>query len=173
MSLSVRPSRSAALALGVAVLGAIAAPIALTAVLPPTYNVELVASLPGAATSVVADGNYAYVARGASGFDVVDRTNPSSPVVVANVLPGDGAAVYIRDIAVHAGHLYVANWDDVVNGATGKFTGVYVYDLTSPGAPVEVSRIDWGTRAFYHQAAMVYDLAVAEGGVTPYLFCVA
>ena len=32
MSLSVRPSRSAALALGVAVLGAIAAPIALTAV---------------------------------------------------------------------------------------------------------------------------------------------
>lgn len=173
MSLSVRPSRSAALALGVGVLGALVAPLAFTAVLPPTYNVELVASLPGAATSVVADGNYAYVARGAAGFDVVDRTNPSSPVVVANVLPGDGAAVYIRDVAVHAGHLYVANWDDVENGATGKFTGVYVYDVSTPSSPVEVSRIDWGTRAFYHQAAMVYDLALAEVGGTPYLFCVS
>jgi len=173
MSPSVRSSRAAALALGVAVLGAVAAPIALTAVLPPTYNVELVASLAGGATSVVADGTHAYVARGGAGFDVVDRTNPSSPVVVASVLPGDGAAVYIRDVAVHDGHLYVANWDDVENGATGKFTGVYVYDVSTPSSPVEVSRIDWGSQAFYHQAAMVYDLALAEVGGTPYLFCVS
>ncbi|MBL9088941.1 MAG: hypothetical protein JNM10_17510 [Planctomycetia bacterium] len=173
MSPSARPSRAAAFALGVAVLGAVAAPIAFTAVLPPTYNVEVVASLPGAATSVVVDGSHAYVARGAAGFDVVDRTNPSSPVVVANVLPGDGAAVYIRDVAVHAGHLYVANWDDVANGATGKFTGVYVYDVSTPSSPVEVARIDWGSQRFYHQAAMVYDLALAEVGGTPYLFCVS
>lgn len=173
MSRLVPSSRSAALTLGVAALGAIVAPFAFTAVLPPTYNLEAVSTLAGGATSVVVDGDYAYVARGAAGLDVVDRTNPLSPSVVANLLPGDGAAVYIRDCAVHAGHLYVANWDDVENGLTGKFTGVYVYDVSTPSSPVEVSRIDWGSQPFYHQAAMVYDLAIAEVGATPYLFCVS
>lgn len=136
-------------------------------------NVEVVSTLPGGATAVAVEGSYAYVARGAAGWSVVDRTNPANPFVVTTVLPGDGAAVYIRDIAVHDGVVWVVNWDDVENGATGKFTGVYAYDVSVPAAPVEVSRIDWGTQRFYHQAAMVYDLAIAEVAGTPYAFFVS
>lgn len=169
MSLVAKSLRLAALTLGVAVLGAHGTPA--FAIEPaPTFNLELVSTLAGGATAVAVDGAYAYVARGAAGLSVVNRSNPTTPVVVATILPGDGAAVYVRDCAVHAGKLYVANWDDVPNGATGRFTGVYVYDVSTPYAPVEISRIDWGTHAFYHQAAMVYDLAVVELAGTPYAF---
>ncbi len=172
MSLVAKTSRVAALALGIAAFGPSGVPV-YAAEPPPTYNVELVSTLAGGATAVAVDGAFAYVARGAAGLDVVNRSNPAVPVVVATILPGDGAAVYIRDCAVHAGKLYVANWGDVENGATGLFTGVYVYDVTTPSAPVEVSRIDWGTQRFYHQAAMVYDLAIAEIAGTPYAFFVS
>lgn len=172
MSVPIVTPRVAALALGLATLGAWGAPAAPAAV-PETQNVALVASLAGGATAVAVDGDFAYVARGAAGLDVVHRANPASPAVVATILPGDGAAVYIRDCAFHDGTLYVANWDDVENGATGLFTGVYVYDVSNPYAPVEIARIDWGTERFYHQAAMVYDLAVAEVAGTPYAFFVS
>ncbi|MCC7138096.1 MAG: hypothetical protein IT460_06655 [Planctomycetes bacterium] len=172
MPSSVLSPRAVALALGLAALGTVAVP-AHTAEPAPTFNLELVSSLAGGATAVAVDGVHAYVTRGAAGFDVVDRTNPAAPTVVAHVLPGDGAAVYLRDCAVHDGHLWVANWDDVENGATGRFTGVYVYDVANPAAPVEVARLDWGTHAFYHLAAMVYDLAVADVGGTPYAFFVS
>lgn len=172
MSFVAKTSRLAALALGLAVLGTAGAPA--YAIEPaPTFNVELVSTVANGATAIAVDGNYAYVARGTAGLDVVDRTNPATPVVVATIVPGDGAAVYIRDCAVHAGKVYLANWDDVANGATGRFTGVYVYDVSTPSAPVEVSRIDWGTHAFYHQAAMVYDLAIASITGTPYAFFVS
>ncbi len=172
MSSVAKTSRFAALALGLAAFGLTGAP-AYAVEPPPTYNVELLHTLAGGATAVAVDGSYAYVARGAAGLDVVNRSNPSVPVVVATILPGDGAAVYIRDCAVHAGMLYVANWGDVENGATGLFTGVYVYDVTTPSAPVEVSRIDWGTERFYHQAAMVYDLALTQVAGTPYALFVS
>jgi hypothetical protein len=136
-------------------------------------NVEVVSTLPGGATAVAVEGSFAYVARGAAGVSVVNRSNPASPFVVASVLPGDGAAVYIRDVAVHDGVLWAVNWDDVENGATGKFTGVYAYDVSVPSAPVEISRIDWGSERFYHQAAMVYDVAVAEVAGVPYAFFVS
>jgi len=169
MSRSLPSLRGAALVLGVGLAGL--SPATTHAAEPaPTFNVELLATSPNPATAVVVEGAYAYVARGAAGLDVVDRTNPLAPVVVSTILPGDGAAVYIRDCAVKGGFVYLANWDDVPNGLTGKFTGVYVYDVHVPSAPVEVSRIDWGSAAFYHQAAMVYDLAVADVAGAPYAF---
>lgn len=172
MSATVPYPRVAAFTLGLAALGLFAGP-AETAEPAPTYNVALVHTLAGGATAVAVEGSYAYVARGTAGLDVVDRSNPASPYVVATILPGDGAPVYIRDCAVRAGKVYLANWDDVENGATGKFTGVYVYDVSTPASPVEVSRIDWGSQRFYHQAAMVYDLAIADVAGTPYAFFVS
>lgn len=163
MSVTATTGRVAALALGLAVLVAPAA----------AENLEVVSTLPGGATSVAVDGSFAYVARGAAGLDIVNRSNPASPFVVSTILPGDGAAVYIRDCAFRDGKIYLANWDDVQNGATGLFTGVYVYDVSNPAAPAEVSRIDWGTERFYHQAAMVYDLTIADVAGTPYAFFVS
>ena len=172
MSLVAKSSRLAVLALGVAAFGPSGTPA--YAIEPaPTFNVEWISTLAGGATAVAVDGNYAYVARGAAGLAVVNRSNPATPVVVATILPGDGAPVYIRDCAVRDGVVYLVNWDDVENGATGLFTGVYAYDVSVPSAPVEVSRIDWGTERFYHQAAMVYDLAIAEVAGTPYAFFVS
>jgi hypothetical protein len=163
MSAIATTTRVAALALG----------LALFAVPASAETLVVVSTLPGGATSVAVDGNYAYVARGAAGLDVVNRTNPANPVVVSTILPGDGAAVYIRDCAVRDGKVYLANWDDVANGLTGLFTGVYVYDVSNPAAPFEVSRIDWGTQRFYHQAAYVYDMTIADVAGTPYAFFVS
>lgn len=173
MSTSSSRPRLGVTALGAATLCALLVTPAHAAEPGAPWNVVSVANVAGGAHAVAVDGAYAYVARGAAGFQVQDRSSPASPSVVATVLPGDGAAVHIRDVAVHAGHLYVANYDDVANGATGKFTGVYVYDVSTPSSPTEVARIDWGSQRLYHLAAMVYDLAVAEVAGTPYLFCVS
>ena len=126
-------------------------------------------SIPGFANNVDVDGNFAYVAAGSAGLqivDVQDRHNPA--IVAARALPGNA-----NDVVVAGGYAYVAAgsagllivsvqdplapavsgslntggvaWDVVVRGnrayvANGA-NGLVVIDISSPTAPVKLGAL--------------------------------
>jgi DNA-binding beta-propeller fold protein YncE len=78
-------------------------------------------SIPGFANEVAVNGNYAFVAAGSAGLQVVDVTNRSNPVVVASLsLPGNANSVRV-----------VGNLAFVAAGSAG----LQIIDITSPRAP--------------------------------------
>jgi hypothetical protein len=78
-------------------------------------------SIPGFANGVAVNGNYAYVAAGSAGLQVVDVTNRSNPQIVASLaLPGNA-----NDVTLLANYVYVA----------GGSAGLHVVDITNPLAP--------------------------------------
>lgn len=79
-------------------------------------------AIPGFANGVAANGNYAYVAAGGSGLQVVDVSNRSVPHIVAS-LPLAGNSNGIKLLGNRA---YIA----------GGGAGLQVVDVTNPLAPV-------------------------------------
>lgn len=133
-------------------------------------NTTLVSQLPlgsGVNYDLWAGGNHVYVAGGSRGLDVIDVANPASPVRVASVLPY--AHADFVDVQLAGTHLYVAN--EVANGSPTPHAGLFIYDVSAPAAPVEVSRLEWGQGPWYHLGASVENLCVDEGasGTTVYL----
>lgn len=79
-------------------------------------------SIPGFANGVAVNGNYAYVAAGSAGLQVVDVTNRSNPQIVASLsLPGNE-----NDVRLLANFAYIA----------AGSSGLHVVDITNPLAPV-------------------------------------
>lgn len=98
-------------------------------------------SIPGFANNVDVSGNYAYVAAGAAGLQVVDVTNRSNPHVVAALdTPGNA-----NDVVVVGNYAYVAD---------GTF-GLQIVEITNPLAPVLAGSLD--------TAGTAWDLVVRGG----------
>jgi hypothetical protein len=93
---------------------------------------------PGRALSGVAvAAGFAYLGDGSGGLRVIDVSTPSTPAEVS-FLESPGAA---DAIAVEGGHAYVGFHD--ASDAPGTLqTGVRVYDVTDPSAPLEIGFVD-------------------------------
>ena len=85
-------------------------------------------SIPGYANNVEVAGNYAYIAAGASGIQIVDVTDRSNPAVVAGL---DTAGTSI-DIRLFGNAAYIAD------GASG----LHIIDITDPLNPQTLGVID-------------------------------
>ena len=85
-------------------------------------------SIPGYANNVDVSGDYAYIAAGAAGLQVVDVADRSNPSVVA-ALDTDGTAIDVR---------VVGNYAYLADGAAG----LKIIDITDPLTPVLVGSLD-------------------------------
>jgi DNA-binding beta-propeller fold protein YncE len=84
-------------------------------------------TIPGFANSVAVNGNYAYVAAGAAGLQVVNVTNRNSPAMLSSLaLTGNANGIKV-----------VGNLVFVAAGSGG----LYVVDVTNPLAPALVGSI--------------------------------
>ncbi len=90
-------------------------------------------SIPGFANSVVVNGNYAYIAAGGSGLQVVDVTNRSNPIIVASLALGGNA----NDVTLLGNIVFVAA------GATG----LHAVDVTNPRTPTLRGTLSTGATA--------------------------
>ena len=95
-------------------------------------------SIPGYANNVDISGDYAFVAAGSEGLQVVDVSDRTLPAVVA-ALDTDGTAI---DIKVVGNLAYLADGE----------AGIKVIDITEPLAPALIGRLD--------TAGVAQDLAV-------------
>jgi hypothetical protein len=90
-------------------------------------------SIPGFANGVDINGNFAFVASGASGLQVVDVTNRNFPVIVASLaLPGNA-----NDIKLLSNIAYVA----------AGSAGVHIIDISNPLTPVRLGTLSTGANA--------------------------
>jgi len=85
-------------------------------------------SIPGYANNVDVNGDYAFVAAGSAGLQVVDVSDRSAPTVVAS-LDTDGTAI---DIKVLGSLVYIADGE----------SGLVVIDIADPLTPTLVSSFD-------------------------------
>jgi hypothetical protein len=83
---------------------------------------------PGSARGITAKGNYAYVADGWKGLQIIDISDPSSPKEVGNLdTPG-----WAYGITAKGNYAYVAD-------AGG---GLRIIDISDPSFPKEVGSLD-------------------------------
>lgn len=100
-------------------------------------------SIPGFANNVDVSGNYAYVAAGSAGLQVVDVSNHSSPRIVASLdTPGNA-----NDVKVVGPRAYVADGS----------AGLQVIDISNPTLPRFLGFLDTPGEA--------YDVAVSGNHV--------
>lgn len=125
--------------------------------------------MPGFANGVSVQRNYAYVAAGAAGLQVVDVSNHAAPVIVASQsLPGNANSVVIDGnyayVAAGSSGLQIVNiqnplapaltgsfstggvaWDVVVKAGLAYIAnganGLAIIDVSAPGAPVQVAAL--------------------------------
>jgi hypothetical protein len=90
-------------------------------------------SIPGYANNVAVNGNYAYVAAGAAGLQVVNVTDRNHPNIAAS-LPLAGNA---NDVTLVGNLAYVA----------GGSAGLHVVDVSNPLVPVRVGTLNTGGSA--------------------------
>ena len=149
--------------------------------------------IPGFANNVDVSGNYAYVAAGSTGLQVVDVSNRSNPRIVGSLgLAGNANDVRVVGnsayVAAGAAGLHIVNisnplapalsgsrntggtaWDLAVKGnkvyvANGA-NGLVIIDVSSPSAPVQVGSISLpGTSKGVDIDAVRDIAAVALGG---------
>jgi hypothetical protein len=115
------------------------------------------------------EGNLVAIARRHDGCLIVDVSNPANPVTLASVNP-DPASIDIWDVNIHNGYLYLMNRPEAVDSNLGNWVGVYIYDLSTPNAPIQVGELLWGGGAWYHLAGSVSAGIVADINGTPYAF---
>jgi hypothetical protein len=85
-------------------------------------------AIPGFANNVDVSGNFAYVAAGATGLQVVDVTDRRAPHIVGSLdTPGNA-----NDVRVVGTRAYVADGS----------AGLRVIDITNPAAPVPLGALD-------------------------------
>ncbi|MEW6517145.1 MAG: FG-GAP-like repeat-containing protein [candidate division FCPU426 bacterium] len=106
------------------------------------------------AHSITLSGNYAYVAAGFTGLQVIDISNPASPAVVGRYGSGtEGTSAYV-DVAVSGNYAYVA----------AEMAGMYVIDISNPLSPSEVGHFE-NPFSFHSEGAQ----GVAANGNHAYL----
>lgn len=101
-------------------------------------------TIPGYANNVDVNNNYAYVAAGSAGLQIVDVSNPNSPHITGS-RDTPGTAI---DVRVAGNLAYIADGG----------TGLQIMDISNPASPVIIGSIDTpgiaqdivvsGTRAF-------------------------
>lgn len=101
-------------------------------------------SIPGYANNVDVSGNYAYVAAGSTGLQVVNVSNPLSPQIIGS-RDTPGTAIDVRIVGNLA---YIADGE----------SGLQVMDISNPASPTIIGSLDTpgiaqdvvisGTRAF-------------------------
>jgi hypothetical protein len=96
-------------------------------------------SIPGYANNVDVAGNYAYIAAGSTGLQVVDVSNKSSPVIVSSAdTPGNA-----YDVRVVGNLAFIAD---------GSF-GLRIFDISNPLSPALAGSVD--------TAGVAYDVVVS------------
>ena len=97
----------------------------------------------GVYESVLVDGDVAYCAVGSAGLQIIDVSNPTSPVAMGRAdTPG-----YAYRVALHAGYAYVADGE----------TGVQVINVSDPLNPQWVASADTD--------GVAYDVVVKNGHI--------
>lgn len=112
------------------------------------------------ASTIAADGGYAYLAKNTNGplLGVVDVSNPAEPALAWQAdLP-----TRPRQLRVHAGHLYLA--ENRLSSSPDQTGGVRIFSLADPAAPAQVSRID-------DDCGTAFDLAIDAGVSLAYVAC--
>lgn len=79
----------------------------------------------GEVRSIAISGNYAYLATGAGGLQVINISNVAAPVRVGSFL-GSGS---VNDVAMSGNHAFLADAAD----------GLVVLNITNPASPVRIS----------------------------------
>ena len=117
-----------------------------------TFDPVAVAAIviPGYANNVDVQGDYAYIAAGASGVQVVDVADPTKPKIIA-ALDTAGTAI---DIKARGDHLYIADGSN----------GLVVMDISTPSAPQKLSVID--TAGIAQDLALQGDFAYLADGTS-------
>ncbi len=149
-------------------------------------------AIPGYANSVAVNGNYAYIAAGSAGLQVVDVSDRANPRVVAGLpLQGNANSIVIHgpyafvasgvfglqivDIAhpltpVFVGHYMTSGeaWDVVVKGTTAYVaagaSGLQMVDVSSPAFPFLVGAVAVPGTAKGVDVDTVRKLAVVAAG---------
>jgi len=96
----------------------------------PNINTTLVSSYDtqGNANEIYVLGNYAYVADGRKGLQIIDITNPKSPSLVgSHDTPGSAYGVYVL-----GNYAYVADWN----------SGLQIIDISNPKTPFFLGSYD-------------------------------
>jgi hypothetical protein len=117
-----------------------------------------------------ASGDYAYVARGMSGVEVVKINGPGSPAKVGTIRPYPGSAnICISDVQIVGSTLYVGN--DVPNGSPTPHTGLFMFDLTTdPINPLPVGTISWGEFAMSYVGASAHAICINQAAGRTYAY---
>jgi hypothetical protein len=107
-------------------------------------------SIPGFANNVDVSGDYAYVAAGATGLQVVDVTNPTTPILVSSEnTPGNANdVIVVEDLA------YVADGS----------SGLQIIDISDPLDPIIIGAVD--TPGVAQDVAVKANLALVADGST-------
>ncbi|HKD15303.1 MAG TPA: Ig-like domain-containing protein [Candidatus Angelobacter sp.] len=90
-------------------------------------------SIPGFANGVDVNGNFAFVAAGGAGLQVVNVTDRSNPIIVGSLALSGNA----NDVKLLGNLAYVA----------AGSSGVHIIDITSPLAPVRLGTLSTGANA--------------------------
>jgi len=92
------------------------------------------------AEGVQVSGNYAYVADGSAGLQVIDITDPTNPAVVGSA----DTKGYARDVYVLGNYAYLAN--DMIEYES-EYGGLRIIDITDPTNPTVVGSADTSSYA--------------------------
>ena len=101
----------------------------------------------GNAYGVQVVGNYAYVADGSSGVQIINITNPSAPTLVGNYnTPGNTNVVQV-----------VGNYAYVANGGygSGSGLGLQIVDISNPTSPIFISSYNTPGNAYAEGVSVV------------------
>lgn len=117
--------------------------------------------------SVAVQGNTTYVARDSAGLAIIDTTNPATPVLKNTILPF--AHAHFSDVQVIGNIAYISN--EVPQGTPTPHVGMFIYDVSNPLAPVELSRLEWGAGGGYHLGCDAHSVTVdvTTSGTIAYL----
>jgi hypothetical protein len=91
-------------------------------------------TIPGFANAVNVNGNFAFVAAGASGLQVVNVADRTHPAIVASLALAGNA----NDVKLLGNFAYVA----------AGSAGLHIIDVSNPLAPVRVGTLNTGSTAF-------------------------
>ncbi|MDH3975172.1 MAG: hypothetical protein OEV42_12900 [Deltaproteobacteria bacterium] len=80
---------------------------------------------PGSTEKVHVSGNYAYVADGTAGIQIIDISDPANPELKGSYDTGDASSIYVS-----GNYAYVGDWNDTL---------LHIIDISDPEIPVRVS----------------------------------
>lgn len=100
---------------------------------------------PGNAHGIIVSGNYAYLSDGAKGLQIIDVSDPTTPIIVHNVdvssielANNDPASHYTSDISISGNYAYVAD----------SHAGLQVVDISDPLTASIVANVDTPGQAY-------------------------